>query len=491
MKRLLLILLAVAGLLVGVMAFRAATLESRQPGPAEPVRVDLDIDAIAQRFARALTFATISNDDRSDIDIGAFLRFHAYLEESYPALHEALQRETVSELSLLYTWEGSEPDLDPVVLMGHLDVVPVIPGTESDWTQPPFAGVIDGGEIWGRGAIDDKSSVMAIFEAVEHLVTAGFRPRRTVYLAFGHDEEVGGPDGAGVIADLLEGRGAEPYAFVLDEGGAITDGLIPGLEGPVAIIGIAEKGFVNLELKVEGGGGHSSTPPEHTNIGILAAAIAKLENDPFPARLDGATVSMFEVLGPEMPFLSRMVLANLWLTRPLVTRLLLSDRTSASMVRTTTAVTMIDGGVKSNVLPINAIAVVNHRILPGETRQSVATRVRQVIDDERVQVREVTSNADPSPVSDPESAAFALLGKTLRQVAPDEGILVAPYLVMGGTDAKYYSGRSPNVYRFLPVMIGQDGLQLAHGTNERISTDSLGLAVRYMIQLLRNTDELD
>lgn len=490
MKRILLALTAAVVVLLGVMTFRASTMESRQPPPADPVGIDLDDDAIARRFARALTFPTISNDDRTDIDVEAFLGLHAYLEQTYPELHATLLRETVNDLSLLYTWEGTEPDLDPVVLMGHLDVVPVIPGTEGDWAHDPYGGEIVDGEIWGRGALDDKSSVMAIVEAVEQLIGEGHRPRRTIYLAFGHDEEVGGPDGAGAIADLLEQRGAEPYAFVLDEGGAIADGLLPGMDGKVAIIGIAEKGFVNLELRVEGEGGHSSTPPEHTNIGILAAAISRLEDNPFPARLDGAAESMFDYLGPEMPFTSRLVFANMWLTRPVVTRLLVSDPTSASMVRTTTAVTIIDGGVKSNVLPINATAVVNHRILPGETRETVAARVRAVIDDDRVQVREVTSNADPSPVSDPETAAFALLGRTLRQVAPEE-ILVAPYLVMGGTDAKYYSGRSPNVYRFLPVMVGQDGLRLAHGTNERLSVDSLGLAVRYMIQLIRNTDDLN
>jgi len=484
------LLVVIVGVLV-IMAVRTTRLVSHQPPAQEPVSIDLDLDAVTRRFAAALRYPTISNQDRSDIDTGAFLGLHDYLQQTYPTLHSVLTRETVNDLSLLYTWEGSDPDLDPVVLMGHIDVVPVIPGTESDWLQPPFGGVVTGGEIWGRGALDDKSSVMALMEAVEYLTQRGFQPRRTIYLAFGHDEEVGGPDGAANIAAALAARNAEPYAFVLDEGGAIADGMLPGLNGPVAIVGVAEKGFVSLELKVQGEGGHSSTPPDHTNIGILAAAITRLENHQFPARLNGAAAAMFEYLGPEMDFLPRMAFANLWLTRPVITRVLLSDHTSASMVRTTTAATIIDGGVKDNVLPINATAVVNHRILPGETIQSVIQRDIDTIDDDRVQVRDISAGADPSPISDAASPPFQLLGRTLRQVSADENILIAPYLVMGGTDAKYYSGRSANVYRFLPVQVGAEGLKLVHGTNERLSVESLGLAVRYMIQLIRNTDSLE
>lgn len=488
-KTLLLGALAVVLAVVAVMLARASLLQSRQPAAPEPVPVQVDADLVAAHLAEAIAYRTVSHDDRSNLDREAFLGLHAWLQETYPALHGALSRETVNDLSLLFTWEGTDPDLDPGVLMGHMDVVPVIPGTEDDWRQPPFGGVLADGQVWGRGALDDKVTVVSILEAVERLVREGYRPRRTFYLAFGHDEEVGGPDGAGAIAALLAERGAEPFAFVLDEGGAIVDGMIPGIEAPVAIIGIAEKGYVNLELLVQGEGGHSSTPPEHTNIGILAAAIGRLEQRQFPARFDGAAAAMFEYLAPEMGLLPRLVFANLWLTRPIVARMFRGEPTTASMVRTTTAVTMIDGGVKANVLPITARAVANFRILPGETRETVLARAVRVIDDERVQVRPIDAGSEPSPVSDPQSGAFHLLGRTARAVAGTE-VLVAPYLVMGGTDAKYYSRRSPNVFRFLPVRIQGDALRLVHGTNERVGVESLGGAVTFMSHLVRGSDAL-
>lgn len=472
------------------MAVRAARLESKQPVAGPSASITVDIDAIASRFSAALTYPTISHQEVENRQPEVFLEFHTFLAASFPAVHTTLTHETVNDLSLLYKWEGHEPTLEPVLLMGHMDVVPVIPGTEEDWQHPPFGGNVADGQIWGRGALDDKSSLMAILEAVEQLVTAGFQPRRTVYLAFGHDEEVGGPEGARRIAATLSERGVESFALILDEGGFIGEGLSSGLDGKVAVIGVAEKGFVSLELVVESDGGHSSTPPDHTALGILSKAVTRLEEDQFPARLEGTTEAMLDYIAPEMPFIARMVMANLWLTRPLVTRMMLADTSSAAMVRTTTAVTIMNGGVKENVLPIEARAVVNHRIIPGETVETVTQRVREVIDDERVSVSPLGWTGEPSPVSDPSSPAFELLGRTLLEVAPDEEITVTPYLVIGGTDAKHYSGRSDNVFRFLPVSSGADVMEMVHGTNERISLESLELAVRYFVQLIRNTDDL-
>jgi len=337
--------------------------------------------------------------------------------------------------------------------------------------------------------MDDKVTVGSILEAVESLLEQGFAPRRTVYLAFGHDEEVGGVRGASAIANLLAARGAEPYALVLDEGGAIVRDLIPGIQGPVAMVGVAEKGYVSLELLVEGAGGHSSTPPAQTNIGILAEAISELEEHPFPTRLEAPVEGMMDFLAPELPFLARIPLANLWLFGPVVERVLSRDPAMSAMVRTTTAATIIEGGVKANVLPIRARAVVNHRILPGETTATVMDRVREVIDDPRVQVRILGNDAkDPSPVSDPQGPAFDLLGRTVRQVMAGEDVTVVPYLVVGGTDAKHYSGRSPAVFRFLPAVVGADGIELAHGTDERLPVESLEASIRFFRQLILNAD---
>lgn len=383
MKKLILALVATLIVVAAVVLVRAAGLRSLQPEAPPPTTLDVDSAGAVERFAGAIRIPTVSHERVEDTDSAAFRAFHAYLTERYPRVHERLVREVVGGLSLLYTWEGSDPDAEPVVLMGHQDVVPVIPGTEEDWTHPPYGGVLTDSYVWGRGAMDDKISVIAILEAVEALLADGFQPRRTFYLAFGHDEEVGGVRGAKAIAELLAARDAEPYAFVLDEGGAVARGMVPGVEGAVALVGIAEKGYVNLELVVEGQGGHSSTPPEQTNIGILAEAVSELEENQFPAELQGPARDMFAWLAPEMSFGARAAFANLWLFEPVVTRMLLSDPSTASMVRTTTAVTIVEGGVKANVLPIRARALVNHRIIPGETTRSVLERVRSVVDDDR------------------------------------------------------------------------------------------------------------
>jgi carboxypeptidase PM20D1 len=491
LKKTILAILGVVVVLAVVLLARTMTVKSLQPADAAAVSIEVDEEGALERFVGAIQIPTVSFENVEDTDSTQFRALHGYFQRAYPRVHESLTREMVGGLSLLYTWEGTEPGLEPVVLMGHQDVVPVIPGTEEEWTHPPFGGVVEDGFIWGRGTMDDKISVVAILEAVEALLSQGFQPRRTHYLAFGHDEEVGGVRGAAAIADLLEARGAEPYAYVIDEGGAVARDMIPGIEGAVAIIGIAEKGYVNLELVVEGVGGHSSTPPRNTNIGILSEAISELEENPFPARFEGAPRQMFSYIGPEMGFLPRMVFANLWLFKPVVKRLMLGDRVTASMVRTTTAVTIIEGGVKANVLPIRARAVVNLRILPGETTGSVLDYVREVIDDDRVQVRILGDEArDPSPVSDPNGAPFQLLARTVKEVIDEDGLVVAPYLVMGGTDAKYYSGQSRDVFRFIPAPMRADALQRVHGTDERMSLEGLFASVRFFQQLIRNSDGL-
>ena len=490
-KKALLALLGVVLVLSAVISVRAVRLPSLQGDPEAPVTIDVDADAAVARFAGAIRIPTISHERVEDTDTAAFLAFHQYLAESYPLVHQRLTRETVADLSLLYTWVGSEPGLEPAVLMGHQDVVPVIPGTEADWSHGPFSGDVADGAVWGRGSMDDKVSVVSILEAVEALLAQGYQPRRTIYLAFGHDEEVGGVRGAAAIARILGERGAEPYAFVLDEGGAIVRDMIPGVEGAVAIVGMAEKGYVNLQLRVDGAGGHSSAPPAQTNIGILAEAISELEEHPFPARFEGASQMMFDYLAPEMSFLPKAVFANLWLFRPAVAWGMARTPQTAAMVRTTTAATIISGGVKANVLPITATAVVNHRIMPGETKETVLARVQEVIDDDRVQVTiHGDEGVDPSPVSDPTGPAFRMLARTIRQVVGGEEVVVAPFLVPGGTDAKYYSGRSTNVFRFIPAVLDAGAMELAHGTDERMPVESYLNSIRFFQQLIRNADAL-
>jgi carboxypeptidase PM20D1 len=338
------------------------------------------------------------------------------------------------------------------------------------------------GFVWGRGAIDSKSAVMGQLEAIEALLTEGFRPARTVYLAYGHDEEIGGAHGARAIAETLKRRGVE-LEMVLDEGGVIGDGVLPGVSRPVALVGVAEKGFVSVELTVRQVGGHSSMPPANSAIGILSAAIARLEASPFPARLEGPTRQLFERLGPEFPIAQRAVFANLWLTRPLVVRKLQASPAMNAMIRTTTAATVFEAGDKENVLPSHARAVVNFRILPGDSVAGVVERVRRVVDDARVQVR-ITGgfSAEPSLASSVDSESFRKLERAILSTTPDA--IVAPYLVVVATDSRYYADLSRNVFRFLPVRATSRDLERMHGTDERIATTDYEKAIRMYRSLL-------
>jgi carboxypeptidase PM20D1 len=486
MKRILLAIVGIVLVLVAVATVRAMRL--RPSGGQVPAAAPfiLDADSAARHLAGALQIPTVSLESGGPIDTAAFLRLHQYLARTYPLVHERLGHEIVGGLSLLYTWRGQDTTLAPIVLMAHQDVVPVTQETLARWTHQPFAGDVTEGFVWGRGALDDKACMVGILEATEALLRDGYQPRRTIYLAFGHDEEVGGVYGAKVIASTLAARGVTKPALVLDEGGALSDGLMgPGL---IAIVGVAEKGFATLELKVEAKGGHSSVPPRETAIGILSRAITRLEDNPFPARFTPAVRSMFLAMAPSMPFGQRLALGNLWLFGPVVTRMMLREPQSASMLRTTTAPTVIRAGVKDNVLPQEATATVNFRILTGETVASVTDHVREIIADSRVTVTPKLT-ADPTPVSALSGAAFDLIGASAQQ-ATGLSFPVAPFLVMGGTDAKWYTATSDRVYRFFPWKLAKDDFERVHGTDERIATANFAGGIRFYAQLLRNADKL-
>lgn len=479
--------LAVLGLLllvlVAILLVRTAMARSHQI-TAEPVTdISIDAGAAAERLAAAVRFPTISHEADGKVEREAFLGLHEHLARSFPLVHSKLTREVVAGYSLLYTWQGRNPQAAPILLMSHQDVVPVEPGTERSWTHPPFSGTIADGYIWGRGAMDDKAGVLGILEAVEHLLGRGFQPERTVLLAFGHDEEISGVNGARNIAALLRQRGVKPE-FILDEGGAVAEGMVEGVEAPIALIGTAEKGYVSVDLVARDKGGHSSMPPTHTAIGRLASVIHRLEENQMPARIDGATRKSFEYLAPEMPFGPRLLLTNLWLFDPVAERIFSGDPASNARIRTTTAATIMNAGVKENVLPHEARAVVNFRILPGDSVESVLEHVRaQAGPEVEVSGRQATAT-EPSPESAVESPTFRLIQTTIAQVYP--GALVAPNLLGGGTDTKHFQGLSPNVYRFLPVRIRAEDLARFHGTDERIGVENYAGVVRFYVQLIRN-----
>jgi carboxypeptidase PM20D1 len=472
-----------AALLSLIVLTATLTARYRSDMSAVPPAVAVPISSgAAERLAGAIRIQTISAEDPAAFDSAAFARLHAYLETAFPRVHAQLRRETVAQHSLLYAWHGADASLDPILLLGHLDVVPVEPSTDKTWQQEPFGGRIVDGAIWGRGAIDNKSAVVGILEAVEMLLAEGFRPQRTVYFAFGHDEEVGGAAGAKQIAALLQRRGVE-LEMVLDEGGVIGEGILPGMADPIALVGIAEKGFATIELLAQATGGHSSLPPRQSAAGILSTAIARLETEQMPARLDGPTRQLFERIGPRLPMPQRAVFANLWLTRPIVTRALEAAPTTNAMLRTTTAVTIVQAGTKDNVLPTTARAVVNFRIRPGDSVSSVVEHVRRTVNDKRVQIQLAGRfSAEPSAVSSSQSEAFRRLERAIRRVNAD--VVVAPYLVVVATDARHYSDLSRSVFRLLPVRLTARDLQRMHGIDERIGIREYEAAVRTYRQLL-------
>jgi carboxypeptidase PM20D1 len=452
MKKFALTILALFGILATVILIRAAGFDSRQI-QSEPLQaIGIDRVELVKRLSEAIRFKTLSLQETVHSNPNEFLQLHAFIDKSFPRLRQSLNKETVGRYSLLYTWPGKDKRLKPCLLMAHMDVVPVEAATESSWQQPPFSGQVADGFIWGRGAMDDKASVLGILEAVEYLLTSGFEPSRTVYLAFGHDEEIGGNDAA-KIAGFLQSRGVE-LEYVLDEGLNIFNDIIDGVSAPVALIGIAEKGYLSLQLTAASPGGHSSAPPTHTAISVMSLALQRLEGRPFPARLSEPTREMIEFLGPEMSWPKRLAVANLWLFDPLLKKQLSRSPLINALIRTTVTPTIFHAGVKENVLPTKASAVINLRLAPGETVGGAIAHVRATIDDPNISVRPLPVQLEPSSVSDIQSTSFASLHRTIRQTAPQA--LVAPALLVAATDSRHYQALTKNIFRFLPITLGPE-----------------------------------
>lgn len=451
--------------------------------PAAPA-VAVAPDSALAHLAGALRIPTVSRTRYADTDTLPFDQLQAYVQRTFPLVHQRLRRQQVNHYGLLYEWPGTAPALKPLLLLAHQDVVPVLPGTEGQWTRPPFAGQQAGGYLYGRGALDDKLNVIGQLEAVEALLRAGFQPRRTVLLAFGHDEETQGRRGAGALAALLQAQHPQ-LEMVLDEGGLIKADGVAGLAQPVALVGVSEKGYLSLELSATGQGGHSSMPPALTSVGRVAAAVAKLEAAPFPARLDGGVSGLLAYLAPAVPFGKRLVFANQWLFGPLIKKSLAATPSGNAALRTTTAPTIMRGGDKDNVLPIGATATVNFRLLPGDSVPAVVRRVREIIDDPQIRVKTIGEGRNASPVSGTDNAAFAALHRTIKSVFAQA--LVAPYVVVGATDARAYAHLCPQAtYRFMPVLLDQAAIESLHGTNERLRPGAYQELIRFYAALIRN-----
>ena len=471
---------------VGVSMVRAATTFKAKPVEAAeslaPEKVDLD--RYISNLSKAIQIPTICNVDESVVDWSKFDEFHAFLKDAYPLIHEKLDLQIISTRSLMYHWKSEHPEKEPICLLAHQDVVPVTPGTEDDWEHGPFSGDVADGYVWGRGALDIKNHLIAVMEAVETLLEEGYVPERDIYLCFGHNEEVmaeGEACGATCMMQWFKERGIR-LDSVIDEGGAILSVKVDKvIDGHLAGVGIAEKGHVDFEISVNAKGGHSSQPPKHSALGQLSKIVCNLENHQFKAKLTPQLTSLFTEIGKNTTYPVRCVASNLPILKPLITEICSNIPPVASMMRTTTAITMANGSPAPNVLPQKASVVANFRIMPGQTVEDVEAHIRKYAGP-KAEVK-LLGGKNPSKISPTDSRAFNVISKICKSMDPKA--IVAPYLVMGGTDARQYEDVCDNIYRYSPFLMTTGLLLTTHGTNERIPVSSLEDGVAFFKRYIR------
>ncbi len=449
---------------------RAAGDRAAPPAPAlSPERLE-EAAGVEAALAALIRRKTVSRFEPSEEEDREFRALVADLAALFPRVHATLEREEVGERALLYTWKGTGQDLEPAILAAHYDVVPAEDADE--WKHPPFSGDMAEGCVWGRGAQDIKLTMASILDAAERLLAEGFRPARTIYFAFGGDEEVGGLRGAAAIGVLLGSRGVRA-SFVLDEGGPVADGILPFADRPIALVGVAEKGYMDVLIEATGSGGHSSMPPRRTAAGDLARAVAAVEDRREEARLTRSVRGLLEEVSAYSGFAYRLLFRNLWLTAGLVKVAFSGSASTNALIRTTAAPTMLKGSPKENVLADKAVAVLNVRILPGDRSEAALARLSRRAARAGASARPAREAAivEPSPESPTDHEGYRAIGAALGVAFPEAGR--APFLLSGGTDTKHYLGVAGAVYRMTPLMQTGEDLAGIHGRDERVAVDNL------------------
>ena len=477
------IIAAILLFLIAFMLINTARL-SKYPEDISSVEIPrLDQEKISRHLSALIQFESISTEGSTGEYNKVFNEIHDWIEKTYPLIKKNLERSTINERSLLFKWEGTDASLAPVLFNAHLDVVPVDEKTLMSWKVQPFSGTIKEGYIWGRGAIDMKGQAIGLLDAVEELLQGGFSPRRTIYLAFGHDEEIMGFCGSMKIVEHLKVRGVK-LAALLDEGGFINTGALPGVDAPIGFLGVSEKGYLTLKLSAAGSPGHSSQPPRQTAVGIISRAIALLDDNPMHTTLDYFLPTL-KTVGYLLPFGMRFVIANTWLLKGLLIKQLAKSTQLNAMIRTTHAATMVNGGIKDNVLPSSAEAKVNFRLLPGDTIEDVIAHVKKVIADPRVDVKVDEQNGgwEASSVSPLTTPAYLSLELVTRQVF--QNVAVTPFVFLAATDSRHYQPVCSNIFKFSPLMLTSEEQHGMHGINERISQKSLAGMVAFYMRIMR------
>lgn len=484
------VILAVIALLIIITAIRAAKFVPEKKERPEMVEEKVNFERVQKNLSKAIQCKTVSHDDPSLTDWSEFEKFHAFLEEAYPQIHSKLEKEVISAASLVFKWKGKNPDLEPMALLAHQDVVPVTAGTEDDWKHDPFEGHNDGEFIWGRGTVDMKNHLICVMEAVETLLEEGFEPERDVYLCFGHNEEVvcANDPGASAIVETLKNRGVH-LDSVLDEGGAIISVDLKGIiKTNILAIGMAEKGYCDFKITVTDKGGHSSQAPDHNGLGKLANTILDIENNQFKIKLLPFIYTLLERVGRTASFPARMLMCNYKMFGPLLKFLGKRIPFLACLVRTVTAVTMCEGSPAPNVLPQRASTTVNFRPIFGETSKDVEEHLRKVIRYKDAEI-ECLRAKEPSRFSPTDSRAFNAIETVAGAMYTDKAVAVVPYLVMGGTDAYFYEQISENVLRFAPFNLSVELIATSHGTNERCPISVLKDGVSFFKSYIRQVSK--
>lgn len=424
-----------------------------------------DLKAI-EKLSESLKFKTISYIERDKIDFAEYTRFLDFLEMSFPNTYQNLEKTVINEYSVVLKWNGKNSDCKKSVLfLAHYDVVPV--ENEDKWEHEPFSGLICDGFIWGRGTMDDKGSLMAILESIESLIERGHTPEDDIYIAFGHDEEIGGKDGASEIAKFFKQNDIS-FEYALDEGLLVTKGIMPNIVKPVSFVGLAEKGYLSLELVAKHSGGHSSMPHSRCAISILAKAITLLKKEKFKAKIHSVIENMLKTISAEMSIIHRFIFKNFWLTRSLVTSAISRKNTTNALIRTTVAPTILTGGEKENVIPKEARAVINLRILPGDSIKSVIFHIKKVLKSLPIEVNILNNvNFDPSKISSENSKGYNLIKMGIENIYPES--IVVPSIALAGTDSRHYADLCSDIYRFIPIEITKKDSERIHGENEKIS----------------------
>ncbi len=465
-------------ILAAVLIIRALRFKPQWRTGATPSQVFVDGTAAAQTLAELIKCRTVSSQDAENEDKAEFDKFKAKLPSLFPSVFNACESIEIGDKSILIRWHGKKHD-SPVVFMAHYDVVSV---SAEKWQKPAFEGIIENGVIWGRGVIDTKGTLNAVMSAAEMLISTGFVPENDIFMAFAGDEEVGG-HGAIDIVSYFKEKEIKPL-FVLDEGGAVVENIFPGVKQPAALIGIAEKGMVNIEYSVSGGGGHASTPERCTPIGRLARACARIEyKDPFKFRITDPTAKMFDILARYSTFGYRLIFANLWLFSPLLS---LYTRKSGgelnALVRTTSAFTQMQGSRGMNVIPPYAAMLSNHRIIPGETTESVISRIKETVNDDKITIRGL-NGMDPSRVSVTSGNGWDAITESVTEAWQDA--IVSPYLMFACSDSRHWDEISDRVYRFSPMALSKEERGYIHGNDERLPISTVAKAVEFYIRLIK------